>query len=127
MTRADAPPQLLVSDFAGTAMKEEGSVLTAYRTALSEHDINIRMISQSVSEAAITIAVTGAQLEDARAALEARLLRTGAARHVLVEDEVAIIAVVGSGLRGTPGVAARMFGAVARRGVNVIWPESSGV
>src|SRR5204863_883941 len=37
--------------------------------ALSEHDINIRMISQSVSEAAITIAVTGAQLEDARAAL----------------------------------------------------------
>jgi phosphonatase-like hydrolase len=32
-------PALLVSDFAGTAMKEEGAVLTAYRTALSEHDI----------------------------------------------------------------------------------------
>lgn len=32
-------PELLVSDFAGTAMKEEGSVLTAYRTALTEFDI----------------------------------------------------------------------------------------
>src|SRR3954454_2502743 len=32
-------PKLLVSDFAGTAMKEEGSVLTAYRLALTEHDI----------------------------------------------------------------------------------------
>ena len=32
-------PQLLVSDFAGTAMKEEGTVLTAYRLALSEQNI----------------------------------------------------------------------------------------
>jgi phosphonatase-like hydrolase len=32
-------PKLMVSDFAGTAMKEEGSVLVAYRLALAEHDI----------------------------------------------------------------------------------------
>ena len=32
-------PTLLVSDFAGTAMKEEGSVLTAYRLALTEQSI----------------------------------------------------------------------------------------
>jgi phosphonatase-like hydrolase len=32
-------PKLLVSDFAGTAMKEEGSVLTAYRLALTEQNI----------------------------------------------------------------------------------------
>jgi phosphonatase-like hydrolase len=32
-------PKLLVSDFAGTAMKEEGSVLSAYRLALTEQDI----------------------------------------------------------------------------------------
>ena len=99
-----------------------GRVGTAARVfqALGERDINIRMISQSVSEAAITLAVAGSQLQAARAALEAGLLRTGAARHVLVEDDITIIAVVGSGLRGTPGVAARLFGAVARKGVNVI-------
>jgi phosphonatase-like hydrolase len=32
-------PRLLVSDFAGTAMKEEGGVLTAYRLALTEQNI----------------------------------------------------------------------------------------
>ncbi|HXI15123.1 MAG TPA: HAD hydrolase-like protein [Chloroflexota bacterium] len=32
-------PTLLISDFAGTAMKEEGSVLTAYRIALAGQDI----------------------------------------------------------------------------------------
>lgn len=32
-------PELVVSDFAGTAMKEEGAVLVAYRLALTELDI----------------------------------------------------------------------------------------
>ena len=32
-------PELVVSDFAGTAMKEEGAVLVAYRLALNEFDI----------------------------------------------------------------------------------------
>ncbi len=32
-------PELVVSDFAGTAMKEEGAVLVAYRLALTEYDI----------------------------------------------------------------------------------------
>jgi len=32
-------PELVVSDFAGTAMKEEGAVLVAYRLALSSFDI----------------------------------------------------------------------------------------
>ena len=32
-------PELVVSDFAGTTMKEEGAVLVAYRLALTEFDI----------------------------------------------------------------------------------------
>jgi phosphonatase-like hydrolase len=32
-------PELVISDFAGTAMKEEGAVLVAYRLALTEFDI----------------------------------------------------------------------------------------
>lgn len=32
-------PDLVVSDFAGTTMKEEGAVLAAYRLALTQHDI----------------------------------------------------------------------------------------
>jgi phosphonatase-like hydrolase len=32
-------PELVVTDFAGTTMREEGTVLTAYRAALGEHGI----------------------------------------------------------------------------------------
>src|SRR5213082_3189116 len=32
-------PELVVTDFAGTTMKEEGAVLVAYRRALTEFDI----------------------------------------------------------------------------------------
>jgi aspartate kinase len=35
-------------------------------------------------------------------------------------DRVVVVAVVGAGMRGTPGIAARVFGAVAEHGINVI-------
>ena len=41
-------------------------------------------------------------------------------RKVEVNSNVSVIAVVGSGMRGIQGVAARVFSAVARENVNVI-------
>ena len=39
--------------------------------------------------------------------------------RIAEEQNACIIAVVGSGMKGTPGVAARVFGAVARGKMNV--------
>jgi len=39
---------------------------------------------------------------------------------VAVEPEIVIVAVVGEGMRGTPGIAARLFSALGERSVNVI-------
>ena len=104
----------------GAAMiGRSGSAARVFQ-ALADHGVNIRMISQSVSEAGISMAVAGRHLQRARAALEAALLRTHAVRAVEVEPDVALVAMVGSGMRGTPGVAARLFAAIARRGINVI-------
>jgi aspartate kinase len=88
--------------------------------ALGEQGINIRMIVQSVSEAGISFALSGAQLAKARAALEASVLKEHEARRLQVEEKVGIVAVVGANMKGVPGVAARVFSAVARRAVNVI-------
>ncbi|MFL6317708.1 MAG: ACT domain-containing protein, partial [Nitrososphaeraceae archaeon] len=41
-------------------------------------------------------------------------------KRVNVNNDVAVIAVVGSGMRGIKGVAARVFNAVAKRNANVI-------
>jgi aspartate kinase len=41
-------------------------------------------------------------------------------RNLKVNDDVAVIAVVGSGMRGIKGVAAKVFSSVAKDNVNVI-------
>jgi aspartate kinase len=47
------------------------------------------------------------------------LLGQGHVERILEEKDTCVIAVVGSGMKGTPGVAARVFGAVAKKEVNV--------
>ena len=86
---------------------------------LGKNNINVLMISQSVSEANISFILQKEVLEKAVSTLEIALLGRGLIREVTAKDDVCVIAVVGAGMRGTPGVAARVFGAVASRGVNV--------
>ena len=104
---------------AGAAMIGRPGTAAKVFAALAERGINIQMISQTVSEAGISIAIAGSQLDKARAALDAALVRTGVARHIDVEENMSIVAIVGSGMHGATGVAAKVFGAVAARGINV--------
>jgi aspartate kinase len=85
--------------------------------------INVIMFSQSSSEQNICL-VTGAkdghrfkaELErELREELSQRLID-----RITVEDGVAAVAVVGEGMKGAPGVAARLFGAVAEANVNIL-------
>jgi aspartate kinase len=39
---------------------------------------------------------------------------------IFAQNNVGIVAVVGAGMKGTPGVAARVFGALGERNINVI-------
>ncbi len=87
--------------------------------AIARRSINIMMISQSVSESSISLIVKKDALEKAIAAIETSLLSSGIAKDVEVDEDVAVVAVVGEGMRGTPGIAARVFKAVASKGINV--------
>jgi aspartate kinase len=116
---------LLVKDaalinIAGPAMMGRPGTAARVCQVVGDQGINLRMIILSVSEGGISLVLSGAQASAARAALEANLLRTGIARHVDVIDKVSIVAVIGSYMRGHPGTAARVFGAVGRKGVNVM-------
>jgi len=87
--------------------------------ALAKNKVNIMMISQSPSESSISMVVRKNDLDKAITTLDLNLLGK-VVKQVSVNDDVAVIAVVGSGMRGIKGVAARVFNAVARRNVNVI-------
>jgi len=86
---------------------------------LGKNNINILMISQSVSEANISFIIQRSLLERAVSTLEIALLGRGLIREVTTEDDVCVVAVVGAGMKGTPGVASRIFTAIARKGINI--------
>jgi aspartokinase/homoserine dehydrogenase 1 len=92
-------------------------------TAVAEEQINVLMISQSSSEQSICFIVprdaAGRANEALDRAFEYDILRHNI-EHIWARDDVAIIAVVGERMKGTVGIAARLFGALAERGINIL-------
>jgi len=86
---------------------------------LGDTGINILMISQSSSEAGISFVVPREKLQQTKNALGLGLIGTEFAKNIASEDDVCVVAAIGAGMKGTPGVAARVFKAVAEKGVNV--------
>jgi aspartate kinase len=90
---------------------------------LAREDINVLLISQASSQQSICFVVQQRDAERVRRALEeefARERRQGDISAIEKQNGVAIVAVVGEGMRGTPGVAGRLFSALGREGINII-------
>jgi len=86
---------------------------------LGKNDVNVLMISQSSSEANISLVIARPKLDTAITALKQSLLNESLFKEITSEPDVSIVAAVGAGMKGTPGIAAKLFRAVADKGVNV--------
>jgi aspartate kinase len=102
----------------GSMVGTPGTAAKIFST-LAEAGVNIMMISQSPSESSISIVVKKTDLDKAVSALEMNLLGK-IIKKLEVTTDVSIIALIGSGMRGTVGVASRVFGAVEKKRVNVV-------
>jgi len=90
--------------------------------ALKKAGVSVTLISQASSEHSICIAVPQDVAERAREVITdafAEELETGQIQSVDVQEAQSIVAVVGDGMAGTPGIAARFFGTLGRAGINV--------
>jgi aspartate kinase len=90
-------------------------------STLAEHNVNVDMIIQNISDAGTTdISFTAPQsdLHRATRALEI-CLKEIAARTWHIDDNIAKISLVGAGMKTHPGVTARMFETLAEVGVNI--------
>ncbi len=103
----------------GTGMIGSPGAAAKVFSALGSSNVNVIMISQGSSEATISCVVARKDVDNAVRALQLALLGQGFVDKVVAEKDACIVAVVGSGMKGTPGVAARIFGAVARKKINV--------
>jgi aspartate kinase len=92
-------------------------------TACARAGANVLMISQSSSEQAMCLVVSDERSVAAKLAIEAELVQEIVRRNVedvTLKDDIAIVTAVGSGMRGTPGVAGRVFTAMGERRINVL-------
>jgi aspartokinase/homoserine dehydrogenase 1 len=90
--------------------------------ALKIAGVSVTLISQASSEHSICIAVPDALAERARNIISdtfAEELADGQIQSVDIAIEQSIVAVVGDGMAGTPGIAARFFGTLGRAGINI--------
>lgn len=114
--------QCLVS-VEGKGMAGVPGVAARLFRAIADARISVTMISQSSSEASICLAVPGDRAIDAEQTLKREFrpdISRGDVDEIVVRRGVSLIAVVGLGMARTPGVAARVFVALARRGANVL-------
>src|SRR5581483_6021549 len=92
-------------------------------SAVARENINVLMISQSSSEQNICLLVEAASAPQAIRALENEFKLEMVAQNierVWEQDKIVIIAVVGSAMKTTPGIAARVYTALAEKNINVI-------
>ena len=112
-------PHTALIDVSGGAMAGAPGTAAKIFDVLAKNRVNIMMISQSPSESSISMVVRRSDLYKAMTTLELNLLGK-VIKQVNINDDVAVIAVVGSGMRGIKGVAAKVFRAVAKQDVNVM-------
>jgi aspartokinase/homoserine dehydrogenase 1 len=97
---------------------------TAHRLfgALREEGISVILISQGSSEHSICCAIPGAEADRAAHVVAAafdREVKEGQIQSIQVDKGLAILAVVGDGMAGLPGISGKVFNALGSAGVNV--------
>jgi aspartate kinase len=91
--------------------------------AVASQGASVLMITQASSEQSICFLIPTDTVEPVINAIEEEMALELARKdieRIWSMDDVVIVTAVGSGLRTTPGVAARIFGALARAEINVI-------
>ena len=90
--------------------------------ALRDAGVSVVMISQGSSEHSICFAVPSAVADEARAAVERAFFAEqhhGQIQRVELTSGCSILAAVGDGMAGNPGIAAKFFSALGKARVNI--------
>lgn len=89
----------------------------------AERKTQVIMISQASSEHDICLLIDERDSDGTVLALKEEFrheIAEGSLEEVSVQADLAVVAVVGGGMKGTPGIAARTFGILGQHGINII-------
>jgi aspartokinase/homoserine dehydrogenase 1 len=89
---------------------------------LSREQINVILITQASSEHSITFAVHPADALKAKRLIEQEFeleLQAEKLERPTIEQDLAVVAIVGENMKQTPGISGKLFYALGRNGINV--------
>jgi len=107
----------------GPGMKGMIGMAARVFAVMSRSGISVVLITQSSSEYSISFCVPQNELERARKALEDEFyleLKDGLLEPLDVMEKLAVISVVGDGMRTLRGISAKFFSALARANINIV-------
>ncbi len=108
---------------AGKGMAGVHGIAARTFSAVDAERLSVSTIFQASSESSIGFTVPEAEADRAVRAIRAAFadeLSSGLVDNVTARPGMAVIAVVGDGMVGTPGIAARVFTALATAGISVV-------
>ncbi len=108
---------------AGRGMMGVPGIAARTFASVARHQANVLMISQSSSEQSICFVVPQSSAVAVAEALQVEFDREIERRYIdeiSQHPDIVIVAVVGSGMKGTPGIAGRLFSALGTTSINVI-------
>jgi aspartate kinase len=109
---------IVILTLEGVGMAETPNISGRVFSTLGEANINILMISGS-SESSLSFVIAESDMDKSLELLAGRLPSSVMKSFSAIKD-VSIVTVVGAGMRGAKGIAAKVFGTVADAGVNII-------
>lgn len=99
-----------------------GMVSRAFST-LAKNNIAVVLVTQSSSETSASICLYQHEVELAREALEQEFeleLESGRLNPITLQPELAVISLIGDGMRAKKGIAAQFFASLAQARVNIV-------
>jgi len=91
--------------------------------ALARQNINVILISQASSENSISFAIDSASSSKAETAIRQefeREIQLDQINKITIEDNLAIVAIVGENMKHSTGVAGKLFNTIGKNGINII-------
>ena len=109
-------------------LPDELGIAARVFSILASSDVSVDMIIQNVTndgKANISFTFPGSQKEQALSAVERITQQFGATS--LMDDNIAKVSLVGTGMKSSPGVAAKAFAALAENNVNIMLISTSPI
>lgn len=108
---------------------DEAGIAAKVFSTLAGNNVSVDLIIQNISndgKANISFTFPSSQKEDALKAVD-RISDELGASEVLFDENIAKVSLVGTGMKSSPGVAARAFAALAENQINIIMISTSPI